>query len=321
MTDDSNAPYRPSDPFARAPGPGEHSSDPLAELARLIGQSDPFHQPNRDPRPAEPVEHRYDDPAPQQEPSYQEPSYNDRPAPAYDSRYDAPFSHEPAPAPDWHARPAPSYDPFASSAHQAPPYAATDQSYQDPQSQPRASHSDPGYPAAGPHRFDVSSFETAVRHGQGFPASSAMSEAGQMPMPAPHPDEYYDDAPQGGRRKGLFTVAAVLCLAVVGTGAAFGYRTWFGGPSVKAPPPVIRASAEPSKVTPPPQADPKDANKISYDRFGDRGQNEQVVVREEKPVDVRDAARSGPPRPASTGPRVRRMPRLRRPPRPIRRAC
>ena len=122
-----------------------------------------------------------------------------------------------------------------------------------------------------------------------------------MPMPAPHPDEYYDDAPQGGRRKGLLTVAAVLCLAVVGTGAAFGYRTWFGGPTVKAPPPVIRASAEPSKVAPPPQADPKDANKISYDRFADRGQNEQVVAREEKPVDVKDAARSGPPRPASTG--------------------
>ena len=48
-------------------------------------------------------------------------------------------------------------------------------------------------------------------------------------------------------------------------------------PSVKAPPPVIRASTEPSKVAPPPPAPTRCANKISYDRFGDRGQNEQVV--------------------------------------------
>ena len=88
---------------------------------------------------------------------------------------------------------------------------------------------------------------------------------------------------------------------MVGTGAAFGYRTFFGGPAVKAPPPVIRASAEPSKVAPPPQADSKDTNKITYDRFADRGQNEQIVPREEKPVDVREAARSGPPRAAAIG--------------------
>ena len=43
-------------------------------------------------------------------------------------------------------------------------------------------------------------------------------------------------------------------------------------------------------------ADPN-ANKISYDRFGDRGQNEKVVVREEKPVDIKDATRTGPPCP------------------------
>jgi hypothetical protein len=90
----------------------------------------------------------------------------------------------------------------------------------------------------------------------------------------------------------LLTVVAVLCLAVVGTAGAFGYRTWFGGPSVKAPPAVIRASVEPSKVAPPPSTD--QSNKISYDRFGDRGQNEKVVVREERPIDLRDATRSGP---------------------------
>ncbi len=104
---------------------------------------------------------------------------------------------------------------------------------------------------------------------------------------------YYDDAPQGGRRRGLITVAAVFMLAVVGTAGAFGYRTWFGGPSVKPAPAVIRASAEPAKVAPPAPAVDPNANKISYDRFGDRGQNEKVVLREEKPVDIRDATRTG----------------------------
>ena len=49
-------------------------------------------------------------------------------------------------------------------------------------------------------------------------------------MPAPHDDEFYDDAPRGGRRRGLLTVVAVLGLAVVGTAGAFGYRSLFGGP-------------------------------------------------------------------------------------------
>ena len=47
------------------------------------------------------------------------------------------------------------------------------------------------------------------------------------PMPAPHNDEFYDDAPRVSRRKGLLTVAAVLALAVIGTAGAFGYRTLF----------------------------------------------------------------------------------------------
>ena len=126
----------------------------------------------------------------------------------------------------------------------------------------------------------------------GMPSPPFHLASGRAPSPPPL-DEYYDDAPQGGRRKGLITVAAVFMLAVVGTAGAFGYRTWFGGPSVKPAPAVIRASAEPAKVAPPAPAVDPNANKISYDRFGDRGQNEKVVLREEKPVDIRDATRTG----------------------------
>ena len=97
----------------------------------------------------------------------------------------------------------------------------------------------------------------------GFAAAPAPDRPGYAPplyphepeaggMPPPHDDEFYDDEPRGGRRKGLLTVVAVLGLAVIGTAGAFGYRSMFGGAGSSAPPPVIRASGEPSKVAPPP---------------------------------------------------------------------
>jgi cell division septation protein DedD len=107
----------------------------------------------------------------------------------------------------------------------------------------------------------------------------------------------------------MVTVLAVLGLAVIGTAGAFGYRTLVSGPKSTAPPPVIRASDEPSKVAPPPASN-EPTNKLSYDRFGDRGQNERVVAREEKPIDTRELSRSSGPRvilpgapiPSNTGP-------------------
>ena len=47
------------------------------------------------------------------------------------------------------------------------------------------------------------------------------------------------------------TVAAVLALAVVGTGAAFAYRTFVGSPR-SGEPPIIRADNSPTKVVPAP---------------------------------------------------------------------
>ena len=85
------------------------------------------------------------------------------------------------------------------------------------------------------------------------------------------------------------TVAAVLALAVVGTGAAFAYRTFVGSPR-SGEPPIIRADNSPTKVVPA----PSDAGAKSPDRLlpGDGG--EKLVSREETPVDVN--SRSGAPR-------------------------
>ena len=330
MADDNNSRYRQSDPFGRNPGPSGaagQASDPLAELARLIGRNDPFSD-LRDSRAAAPQH-----PAPQQDyPGYasdQAPQYGSDPAPHYGNDPTPRYGSDPAPRfggdypprydeqqqqqqqqqtrLDWPGTPAPSpsYSPAASPSYSTDPFALPsqqsrmpgaggydNQGYADPHSHQaadsyhsdHASHDAPAFSPAG----DRPSFL------QQPPLYPREPEAGAMPPP--HDDEFYDDAPRGGRRKGLLTVVAVLCLAVIGTGVALGYRSFFGGTTSSSPPPVIRASNEPSKVQPPTQPVDQSASKFSYDRFGDRSQNEQVVVREEKPVDSREIGRSSVPR-------------------------
>jgi hypothetical protein len=86
------------------------------------------------------------------------------------------------------------------------------------------------------------------------------------------------------------TVAAVLALAVVGTGAAFAYRTYVGSPR-SGEPPIIKADNSPTKIVPAPT---DGAFGKTPDRMlpGDGG--EKLVSREETPVDVN--SRSGAPR-------------------------
>ena len=98
------------------PDQGRQASDPLAELARLIGQNDPFADLAREQQQAEPPRgpQPYDDPAPHDEHDTITRRYHSG-QPAHEPRYDpphmdpAPHSAEPAPPPpdphrvtDWH---------------------------------------------------------------------------------------------------------------------------------------------------------------------------------------------------------------------------
>ena len=85
----------------------------------------------------------------------------------------------------------------------------------------------------------------------------------------------------------MVTVAAVLALAVVGTGAAFAYRSYVGSPR-SGEPPIIRADNSPTTA----QSD-DGASKIP-DRMPPGDGGEKLVSREEAPVDVN--SRSGAPR-------------------------
>ena len=92
---------------------------------------------------------------------------------------------------------------------------------------------------------------------------------------------------------------AVLGLAVVGTAGAFAYRAMFGGAMLPSLPPIIKASGTPSKVVP--SAQSADSGK-AVDRVASAGQSEQVVSREEQPVELKDTTRSVTPRVISTIP-------------------
>jgi len=99
-----------------------------------------------------------------------------------------------------------------------------------------------------------------------------------------------DDRESGAKRRRSTTkvAIAVLGLAVFGSAAAFGYRTIFkAAPS--GPTPIIRADNSPTKVTPA----GTDANaKPANGPFGDRS-GEQLVRRDEEPVDVGSTYRTG----------------------------
>jgi SPOR domain len=240
-------------------------SDPLAELARLIGQTDPFGsmgranaqvQPRavRDPYHAEPqAPVDTDDAPPPGPPSWmqratrQEPLQQDYPSAVHPlQRYAAPLA---APEPDYHP---------------APPYEDTDRE-------------------PDPSRYDDALYgqlETGAQDSQHDPA--------YPDDPYAYQDGYGDGAEDQveKRRGGMVTVAVVLALAVVGTGAAFAYRTYVGSPR-SGEPPIIRADAGPTKIVPA----PSDGAKLP-DRMAAGDGAEKIVPREEAPVDVN--AKSGP---------------------------
>jgi hypothetical protein len=250
-----------------AAGAGE--SDPLAELARLIGQTDPFGSMGRanqpvPPRPAarETYQHQ---PEPDVAPPAGPPPWLQRA-----NRQEVPQQQEP---PD-----------YPSSVHPLQRYAAArpaaEPEYQDYQEvQPYAAEAE-----ADPARYDDALYGQVDTGDQPY-----------QPDPAYADDAYgyqdgYDEGAEAEvpkRRGGMVTVAVVLALAVVGTGAAFAYRTYVGSPR-SGEPPIIKADTSPTKIVPA----PADGTGKVPDRMTANDGAEKIVPREEAPVDV------------NTGPRV-----------------
>jgi hypothetical protein len=253
------------DPHAAA----RAESDPLAELARLIGQTDPFGTAAKTPHP---LQSRANVQA-----QYQPPAEEDDGPPAgpppWMQRANRPVAPQEEPEePDYQPSPVHPLHRYAAQQHAAPA-----QDYQE--EAPQYAEAEP---QPDPARYDdalygqIESGEQDFQRDPAYPDDPYAYESG------------YEEEPEPRKRSsGLVTVAAVLALAVVGTGAAFAYRTYVGSPRTGEPP-IIKADNSPTKVVPAP-ADAGAAKTPDRMVPGDGG--EKIVSREEAPVDVN--AKSG----------------------------
>jgi hypothetical protein len=269
MAEDHSRPQRSSDSIART-GQARGSSsgsDPLAELARLIGQSDPFGDAmNATARMAESAgaPPKVDWTAPSTQP-HQEQTFAS-----------GNFAYAPA-----EQRHAPTQN-----------YAQAPQGYAQ-QGYQRHSYTQPHDAELYRVEAEVPSYLTA----RGAAAAEPPPYHPQDDQFAAEQHEYYDYVPPR-RRIGVLAVAAIFGLAVIGTAGAFGYRTLFGGTGSRVPP-VIAADKSPLKVV------PNNAGGEGKKTIADRVPNdpmEKVLPREEKPVDIAQKIAETTPIQASTGP-------------------
>jgi len=290
-------PFPADDDYSRdqsrmAPQQGE--SDPLAELARLIGQSDPLSTfgDHRQPQPQQYDQH---DPYDAPEPAAEEDVPPSRPSWMQNLNAARPVPQEPVYRQEPAYRDEEQYAP--QDDHYDPRYAATQTDPAYGRHAPQFDHSgyDPvlagqarGHQAAGGDRYDDVLYGQSDQ-GHAHDQYAESEEYGDGTYDRPPYDENFDQEPKS-RRGGTMTVVVVLLLAVVGTGAAFAYRTFIGSPR-SGEPPVIKADAGPNKIIPPGAGD--GSGKQITDRVGDKTA-ERMVSREEQPVDVN----------AKTGPRV-----------------
>jgi hypothetical protein len=241
--------------------PERAESDPLAELARLIGQTDAFAmgRANQTVAPRSAARDQYRPPQP----------VDDAPA---------------AGPPPWMQRaavrqevPPQEYQPSAE--HPLRRY-ATPVALPEPDYDPEPSYADAEQP--DPSRYDEALY--------GQLATGEEEQQHAYPNDAyAYQDGYEEDAEVPARKRGggMMTVAVVAALAVLGTGGAFAYRTYIGS-ARSGDVPIIKADPTPTKIVPAP-AD--SAGKVP-DRMTAGDGTEKIVPREEVPVDIN--AKPGP---------------------------
>lgn len=272
------------DPTAR-----DVASDPLAELARLIGQSDPVgevgrnarYSPAESPDSAAPAAAGLDwaaaEPNQYAEDDYAEPRRG-APEPSHPGRR----AYAPADR-DYEPEPPISNQQSARAAHYdeadpSPGYVHDDPAVQDwsDQDQPGSSISSQ-LPALAP--------ESGV---EGYETDDRWQGDGDADDPS-YAMEDYDGAAGVGRQSGLVVVLAVLGLVTVGVAGAFAYRTVFGNSMLPSLPPIIKASDSPNKIIPA----HRDSQAAASAQPGG-GQTEKLVSREEQPVAIQPPPSNAP---------------------------
>jgi hypothetical protein len=277
MADDNRfRSIRPADPYRRAQEePASGASDPLAELARLIGQNDPYAQFGL--TEAEDREESYSsEPAAQGDwqraaarAHYEQ---EQLPRSYHASGRDQGMAADEEHLRGWGAEEGRAY-------HDTQPQDDQHRSYARAYDEPSARSYQPSHP--------VDDYEAHEHAGEYRDDESALD---------PHADQYYDDPPRAQRRYGgLATALALIGCAMLGTAGAYAYRSYYAEPSAKSPPPVITAdNSTPAKIVPPPPGDSQSAKAIQ-DRLANAGK-EQLVSKQEEPVAMKDIGTQASPR-------------------------
>jgi hypothetical protein len=294
MADNDFRSNRSRDPLARgrADAPARRPlDDPLAELARLIGQGDPVNDDrhgstaSRDyAAPAGGLDWAPDDRYTEQnefERERDDRHYEERHVERYDERYEQ--RREPPQRAEPHSPhpPAPALR-LNNAREDSLGYAMTEQPrYRDEQEPPHGRHLPAFLPRARDARYQYDDPEEGSSDDQ-------------------YAKEDYDEEAPGGRRRGGFTVvAAVLGLAVLGTAGAFAYRAMFGDSMLPSLPPIIKAEDGPNKIMP--NAATIQGGGSDQAAANNAGSGaEKLVPREETPVDVPQPVNAAP----GTAPRV-----------------
>lgn len=268
MADNNFRSYRGRQAPERA-GATAGGNDPLAELARLIGQSDPYAERQYDPQARRQ--------AAEEEPARGHEWANEE---EIEQAYAAEGQYAQAPA---MPRAAPLRE-YASPSDEYEPE-PVDQYYSGP------SGSYVGYQDG----TDAQGLREQARSREGRPVPDFLTSAAQDNPEYSAPEHDAGDAydhddyyrPSRRRRGGLVLVMAVLGLAVVGTASAFAYRTMFGGSLLPALPPIIKASSAPNKVVPN-SGDAQAANASQTGSANTAGAD-SLVPREEEPINIEQA--------------------------------
>jgi hypothetical protein len=296
---------------------GDLGDNPLADLARLIGQRDRGNEFDRgaqyngsvqtlehpapaaeqgwteDERYAAPPQHYAED-------SNVQPRLPDYPA---DDRGYAEYDDVRAPAPaQGYAEPADTYA-------ETRGYAQADGQAFNGQAQALEPHYRDDDVRDDDDQYGDDPHDETRSHGQRYAeqAEPPRAVARQLPGQAPPeqydeqwdeesdlPEEYEEDTPK--RRNGLAIILAILGLVLIGAAGAYAYRAMFGGamlmPSL---PPIIKPADGPNKIVP-----PAPSNAANPAGGANPSAPAQLVPREEQPVPVQPPP--APPKVLSTIP-------------------
>ena len=271
MADDNFRSYRNRDPLARTEAEriASEAGDPLAELARLIGQTDPYAEGGRTD-------------------AYSQARLGDEAEADRNWAADEGYAEQHDHAEDRYAPPPPPPPPSAS----YPSYAPEQPGYENERTTDGRYFSGPaakfnGFRDDGDR--DYRSEQMPAPRSQELPAyAGAMAdeeyEAHEGDSSQTYAaEDYYDEPARPRRRPGVVVAMAVFALVVVGAAGAFGYRAMFGGLALPALPPIIKAAIGPNRIMP--SYANSHASNPGQPVVASAG-TEHLVSREEQPVNV-----------------------------------